>query len=216
MSVELPLFPLNTVLFPHVPMALHVFEARYRRLLKDCREQGTGFGVVGIAEGVEVGGLARPHRVGCLAQIVSVDSLEHGGANLLIRGASRFVIDSVSHRRPYLVGRVRWLEEEPGDPAMLARLSERVGRAFREYVGGLHNLASQPRQPLALVDDPEQLAYLISATLQIDMAEKQRLLEAESAAARLRRCHQLLRRELVFLDQMLAHQDHPLGTISPN
>src|SRR5487761_338001 len=87
MPVRLPLFPLNTVLFPHMPAGLHVFEDRYREMIRDCREQGTSFGVVGIREGLEVGAGALTFGVGTLAQIRELDALDDGGFNLIVAGA---------------------------------------------------------------------------------------------------------------------------------
>src|SRR5487761_306981 len=79
MPVRLPLFPLNTVLFPHMPAGLHIFEDRYREMIRDCQEQGTSFGVIGIREGVEVGRTAFPFSVGTLAQIQELEALDDGG-----------------------------------------------------------------------------------------------------------------------------------------
>ena len=78
MAVEIPLFPLGVVLFPHMPLPLHIFEERYRQMMRDCEEQGTGFGIVAIREGVEVQGPATPHPVGTLAQMRKVERLDDG------------------------------------------------------------------------------------------------------------------------------------------
>ena len=105
MAVRLPLFPLNTVLFPHMPAGLHIFEERYREMIRDCQEQRTSFGVVGIREGVEVGRAAFPFSVGTLAQIHELEALDDGRFNLVVAGASRFRVESLSLDRAYLVGR---------------------------------------------------------------------------------------------------------------
>src|SRR5438445_8416131 len=97
----LPLFPLNVVLFPHMPLPLHVFEPRYRKMIGDCLEEGHSFGVVAIREGSETGP-ATPYDVGTLAKIVRIDRLEDGRMNLLVMGASRFEIVKTADDRPYL------------------------------------------------------------------------------------------------------------------
>src|SRR5258708_30986181 len=84
MGVEIPLFELGVVLFPHMPLGLHVFEDRYRAMLRDCEEQGISFGVIAIREGIEVGGGTVAHEAGTLAQIRRVDKLDDGRANLLV------------------------------------------------------------------------------------------------------------------------------------
>lgn len=216
-AVELPLFALNTVLFPHMPLALHVFEPRYRQMLADCAEAGTSFGVVAIAEGIEVGGPAVPHAVGTLAQVISDEELDDGRHDLMVRGASRFEIEDLVSGHPYLAGNVTWLAEEPGaDADSLQALAARTADTFLQYANGLRTLAGAETEPIEMPDDAEKLAYLVSSTLQVESAQKQQLLEAPTTAARLRACLRLLRREVVFVDQMLARRDTRLGTISPN
>lgn len=217
MTVELPLFALNTVLFPHMPLALHVFEPRYRQMLADCSAQGTSFGVIAIAEGHEVAGPALPNMVGTLAQIVSNDALDDGRHDLLVRGATRFQVESVSLEHAYLVAKVRWLEESPGaGPDELVTLVERASQAFLQYANGLRALAASDSDEIDLPADPEKLAYLMSATLQVDTGQKQNLLELTSTADQLRACLKVLRREVLFVDQMLTRRNMRVGLISPN
>src|ERR1700758_251605 len=101
MGVEIPLFPLSVVLFAHLP--LHIFEERYRQMMRDCEEEGTSFGVVAIREGVEAMGPATPHPVGTLAQLRKVERLDDGRYILLVVGAARFRILGLSPLKPYLV-----------------------------------------------------------------------------------------------------------------
>lgn len=216
MGVEIPLFPLSVVLFPHMPLPLHIFEERYRQMMRDCEEQGTSFGVVAIREGVEAMGPATPHPVGTLAQLRKVEKLEDGRYNLLVVGASRFRIAGVSTRRPYLVGEVEYLQDSDGGEGATSELSRQVGGAFRTYADTLRQLAGQDPAGIELPDDPELLSYLVAATLQVEIARKQELLEMDGAGDRLRGCLALLRREAVLLDQMLARRDAPTGAFSPN
>jgi len=97
MAIEVPLFPLGTVLFPHMPMSLHIFEERYKTMMRDCRRSSTTFGIVAIRAGQETGGSAVPFEVGTLAQLDEIEELPDGGYNLVVVGASRFHIDALSH-----------------------------------------------------------------------------------------------------------------------
>ena len=106
--VELPLFPLNTVLFPTAPLTLHIFEERYKEMVSRCIAEDIPFGVVLIREGQEVGSPALPFEVGTTAQIVSVEKLLQGRMNLIAVGRERFRLLDTSHARPYLVGRVEF------------------------------------------------------------------------------------------------------------
>src|SRR5205814_5524803 len=84
------LFPLNTVLFPGMPLPLHIFEERYKLMIGRCLEEERPFGVVLIQSGPEVGGTAVPHRVGTTAHIAAVRRLDDGRMNLIAIGQERF------------------------------------------------------------------------------------------------------------------------------
>lgn len=208
MAVQIPLFPLNAVLFPHMPMELHVFEDRYRTMMRDCLDGGTTFGVVAIREGREVGDAAEPEAVGTLAQLRDVSELEDGRYDLVVVGASRFRIESLSHDRPYLTGAVRYLEDAAasGDAQTLA---SRVAAGFREYVAAFSALSQQEPPEIELPEEPELLSYLVAAALHIPLAERQRLLEIDSAEERLQVCLGSLRRERALLDTMLGRAVAP-------
>jgi Lon protease-like protein len=216
MGVEIPLFELGVVLFPHMPLSLHVFEERYRAMLRHCEEEGTSFGVVAIREGVEVGGGAVAYETGTLAQIRRLEKLPDGRANLLVSGASRFRVVRRLTAHPFPAGEVEYLEDEAGDAAGLQRLAAEVGDAFQRYAAALQQLASQQPSVEDLPDDPELLGYLVAAALQVETAHKQRLLEAGSAVQRLQMCRELLRREEALLDRMLAHSGARIANVSPN
>lgn len=217
MGVEIPLFELSVVLFPHMPLPLHVFEERYRAMLRDCNEQGVSFGVVGIREGLEVGGAARAFDVGTLARIGRKETLEDGRSTLLVTGATRFRVVRRIADRPYPAGEVEYLSDAGGDPAQCARLVAEVRPAFRRYAATLRELASpHPPEVDDLSDEPELLSYLVAAGLHVELGHKQRLLEADSAEERLRLCAELLRREEALLDRSLARTTARISGISPN
>ena len=134
--MELPLFPLHTVLCPGVALPLHVFEERYRRLVARCLDRDEAFGVVLIREGREVGGgELRLARIGTTALIREAGRYSDGRFELLTVGGQRFHIASVAQGRDrYLVADVALLDENLGDPAAARHLSGRVSERFLEYL----------------------------------------------------------------------------------
>ena len=193
---ELPLFPLNLVLFPGARLPLHIFEDRYKAMIGECVRQEAPFGVVLIKEGPEVGGPAEPHRLGTTARIIQVQELEEGRLNLLTRGERRFELVEVIQQEPHLVGLVRYLEEETGEiaPQLLADTHEAYGE-FQRHLG---SLAGSWNAPVTITEDPLQLSFDTVATLtssiELPQGLRQELLEAPNAQARLEKLLPLLRR----------------------
>jgi Lon protease-like protein len=216
MAIEVPLFPLGSVLFPHMPISLHIFEERYRLMMRDCRAASTTFGIVAIREGREVGAGAVPYDVGTLAQLDEIEELPDGRYNLVVVGASRFHIDSVSRSRPYLVGTVHYLEDAPAPVDDTERLAAAVTASFRGYASQLRGIAQEDPLEIGLPSDPELLSYLVAAALQVETAQRQRLLEIDGTAERLAACLRLLRREAALLDRMLVRSKDHAGTSGLN
>jgi Lon protease-like protein len=134
--MELPLFPLHTVLCPGVALPLHVFEPRYRALVSTCLATGAPFGVVLIRAGREVGGGSTSiATVGTTAEIREAEALEDGRYRILAVGTHRFRIDSVTvGREPYLLGEVELIDEPVGDRLVARHLTDRVTRRFLRYL----------------------------------------------------------------------------------
>jgi len=203
-SQWLPLFPLNVVLFPHMPLPLHVFEPRYRQMIADCLEEGHSFGVVAIREGTEVGP-ANPYDVGTLAKIVRIDRLDDGRMNLLVMGASRFEIVETANDRPYLRGQIRIIPEAGDDLDATAQLTETTATAFQHYSNLLRQLVGQKVDEAEPPMEPELLSYLIAAALNLQVPEKQTLLAERRTDSRLLLELRILRKEILLLKQMVAH-----------
>lgn len=199
-----------------MPLPLRIFEERYKTMMRDLEDEGSTFGVVAIREGVEAFGPAWPHRIGTLAQLRRVEPRDDGGYDLLVVGASRFLVLETSTERPYLTAAVRYLPEETGPPDECERLAAAVGTAFTQYADRLRRLAARPRAGFDLPRDPELLGYVVAAALRVERAHKQRLLEAPTTAARLNGCLRLLHRELALLDRMLTRREAEKVTIFPN
>jgi Lon protease-like protein len=193
-SRRIPLFPLNVVLFPGMPLPLRVFEPRYQEMVRVCRESDRLFGVCLIRSGEEVGGPADPCSVGTTCEILSVTPLGEGRMNLVTVGRKRFKILSLFQERPYLEAEIGFLpDDEPGD---LRTLPLQVREAAVRYVNGLFALAGEEPQALTLPDDPEELSHFVGAVLQVAATVRQELLESSVTAARLERELELLEREI--------------------
>ncbi|CAM4356506.1 LON peptidase substrate-binding domain-containing protein [Nocardiopsis rhodophaea] len=204
MPDRLPLFPLGSVLFPGLTMPLHVFEERYRQLISELLEpaedagEARRFGVVGIELGHEVGATAAHQLsdVGCMAEVRSVRRHDDGRYDLVVEGGSRFrveEIDDPDDEHPYLRAATTLIPDELGDGA--EEQAERVGRLFRVYCQRLTGIGLPTKPPADFPADPLPLSYAVSAALVLDQRDKQALLEADHAAARLELASTLMRRE---------------------
>jgi Lon protease-like protein len=199
-TARLPLFPLGTVLFPGLLLPLHVFEERYRRMVRDLLElpdHRRRFAVVAIREGREVGadGVRALHAVGCVARVRRVDPYDDGRYDLVSVGEQRFRLADVDDSLPYLCADVELLDEPAGSgPSGLATAVRRQFETYRRALGG--------EAVDDLPDDPGLLAYLVAATAVLDLDDKQRLLEAPDLTARLGRELRLLRRETALLGML--------------
>ena len=137
----MPIFPLGTVLFPGLLLPLHIFEERYRLLVRDLIElpedSQRHFGVVAIREGREVGsdGVRALHDVGCTAELRQVEAYEDGRFDIVTVGMTRFRMLGLDTSRPYLQGEVDLLPELPGDSS--AVLAASVGTVFGAYRSAL-------------------------------------------------------------------------------
>lgn len=203
----LPLFPLSAALAPGQPLALHVFEPRYRALVADLLAvpdaAGRRFGVVAIRRGHEVGGDAPElHPVGCTAQLVAAHPHADGRYDLETVGGVRFRLRAVGHDRPYLTAVVELLPEVAGEHA--AELAARARSAYDGYADALSALGFPAEEPRGLPADPIALSYALSAATVLDTAERQALLELPDAATRLTRLVGLLRRETAIVRHVRA------------
>ncbi|MFJ8488210.1 LON peptidase substrate-binding domain-containing protein [Streptomyces sp. NPDC094038] len=225
-TVRLPLFPLNSVLFPGLVLPLNVFEERYRAMMRDLlktpEEEPRRFAVVAIRDGHEVApsapGMPDPtaqpdrgpaagfgpdplksfHRVGCVADAATIRERANGTFEVLATGTNRVRLVSVDASGPFLTAELEELTEEQGDEA--GALAEGVLRAFRQYQ---KRLAGARERSLStgvdLPDEPSVVSYLVAAAMMHDTPTKQRLLQAPDTASRLRDELKLLRSETAII-----------------
>ncbi|MFF4831181.1 LON peptidase substrate-binding domain-containing protein [Streptomyces sp. NPDC001315] len=225
-TVRLPLFPLNSVLFPGLVLPLNIFEERYRammrELLKTPEDEPRRFAVVTIRDGHEVAlsapGMPDPtavpergaaagfgadplkafHGIGCIADAATVRERADGTFEVLATGTTRVRLLSVDASGPFLTAELEELPEEPGDEA--GALAEGVLRAFRQYQKRLAGARERSLTTGAdLPDEPSVVSYLVAAAMMLDTPTKQRLLQAPDTASRLRDELKLLRSETAII-----------------
>ncbi|MFI6757783.1 LON peptidase substrate-binding domain-containing protein [Micromonospora sp. NPDC050417] len=216
MRARLPVFPLGTVLFPGLVLPLHIFEERYRELVRHLIGLPDGtpreFGVVAIRSGWETrpvagqggpGGAVTLHEVGCTAEVRQVTELPDGRFDLVTVGRRRFRINEVDESAaPYLTAEVEWLPEPEGQEAAADLLAPRVLAVFRQYLSVVRAESEEISEQLP--DDPTVLSHLVAATASLTVADRQRLLATPDTAGRLRAELRLLSREAALLRQVRA------------
>lgn len=208
----LPLFPLNTVLFPGMTLPLRVFEPRYLQMVQDCLDGDYAagdpvFGIVLIKEGEEVGGPATPYEVGTTARIIAVERDVENVLHVTTVGEERFIIHDVSHEKPYLVGDVEPFPLEPGERAQVAPLFDLEAMllaAYLELLSEAHRIEIQLQQA---PESAETMAYLVAALLQVSLPVKQELLSIADLPALIQRGMTLLRNDISALTVMLRGEN---------
>jgi Lon protease-like protein len=193
---RLPLFPLPVVLFPGVPMPLHVFEPRYRHLLLDVRARDNLFGLSYFDAGTSDDAVPPVGHVGCVAEVTEVQPLPDGRSNILTVGLIRYRVESYAETgTPYLVAEVSFFEDEPEDDSLLASSATEVSSLFMRIARAVRKInderAALPDLPET---DPERLSFLVAAAVELENDAKLELLEMRSTSERLRRLRDLLAR----------------------
>ncbi|MYA62702.1 MAG: peptidase S16 [Dehalococcoidia bacterium] len=202
---RLPLFPLNTVLFPQAAIPLQIFEERYKLMLEECLESDSRFGVTLIREGAEVGEPAVPHEVGTVARIVQVNRIEGDRFFVSAIGERRFRVIEITQHKPFISAQVELLDEfgdEPVPENLIIEATDRFGEYARYSVGTSGGWVSDTKVPT----DPAHLSYHIAGKVKMDLSDRQLLLEQESAEQRLAAEIDMLKRNSRALRQQMAWQ----------
>ena len=178
-SSRIPLFPLDVVLFPEIPLPLHIFEDRYKQMINECLENDSVFGVALFAE-------EKISHVGCTARIVSVlKKYKDGRMDILAQGEERFYIEHISEEKPYLEADIEYLPDD-------SRQESAVGKKLRENaIEFFKKILHASGQKINLFEFDEinslELSYLIAAYGWFTTAEKQELLELPETGERLQK-----------------------------
>ena len=186
---ELPLFPLpDVVLFPQEVLPLHIFEHRYRMMLRTALEGDRRFGVVRWDP--ETKSMA---QIGCCAEILQCQTEEDDRSNIITLGQQRFRVLDIVRQAPFITGMVAWVEDDPTDEDMTPIASD-VQQALRDVVDlSSKLLGNNTTLPDDLPDLPRELSFWIGGHLGGAVAEQQQeLLEMTSTADRLQLEFELL------------------------
>jgi Lon protease-like protein len=182
---ELPLFPLHTVLFPYANLRLHIFEDRYREMIRLCLEDNRPFGVVLIRDGVETGP-ADPYLVGTAARIIGAETYDDGRMDIQILGESRFRIRELDDQtQPFLLGRVEpVVEHEMPSSLHVTEVMEQARSECEVLIKRI--FAPQHFQvEVKFPEDPVAFSFTIANLLPMENLEKQRLLETTDTLERM-------------------------------
>ncbi len=180
----IPLFPLGVVLFPGMPLPLHIFEERYKQMISLCLENDMEFGIVYYTG-------ENFYKVGCTAKIRSViKRFDDGRSDILTVGKRRFVIARIIQDKPYLVGEVDWVEDTYEDELELKEVCNATIKLFQESL----KLAKRDKVSELDIMDSVELSFFIAATAGFSLNEKQALLEMTSTHERLKKSSSALHR----------------------
>ena len=175
---QIPLFPLQAVLFPGGFLPLYIFEPRYRTMIKFCLDHASEFGVVLIKEGGEAGETATPYEIGTAARILHVEHLDDGCMNIITAGEYRFQILETQEHLSYLTGRIRMLDDPGAEIESVSEsLTAQTEELYQVYEALSSRLIFAWHTPEEQPDDPRELAYQVGIRLRISLKEKQALLE---------------------------------------
>lgn len=193
---ELPIFPLSLVLFPGVPLPLHIFEPRYRQMLNDIRINNNLFGVSYFDASTSPQEFPPAGHIGCVAEVSETQTLPDGRSNILTVGLIRYRIEEyVEQSDPYLVARVSFFEDDEEDDQLLRESSHEVAETFTRIARAVRTINDE-RASLPDISDtePQRLSFLVAAAMEVDTDLKQELLEMRSTSERLRRLRDMLAR----------------------
>jgi ATP-dependent Lon protease len=204
--MEIPLFPLpNLVLFPNIVVPLHIFEERYKLMINGCIDRDEVFGLVLLRSGAEDESEDTIHRVGVTARIVDVERLDEGRLNVLCEGEDRFRILRFTQQSPFWKGSVELFEDN--ELHSTESLYDQVATLYRSVSELSAKLSGSEQVEAALPDSPTDLSFMVSYILDIESEEKQKLLEMNATAERLRMLVAHLTETLRKLEAQRVYKD---------
>lgn len=196
---QLPIFPLGTVLFPNGIMPLHIFEERYRRMLRDSQHNDPAFVIALAQQGSETDQDFQPESVGTACRITGVSPRPDGRSDIVVSGTFRVRISGVDWSNGYATGVVVPLEDSIKETdAVMARYAQ-IRDRFSRYLEALESLIGEELPKLNTTRDPSRGSWVIGETLTLHTWERQRLLRAETVDDRLAHLDGFLKREHALL-----------------
>ena len=192
---HLPLFPLPLVLLPNEILPLHIFEPRYRQMMKDLESGQDYFGIT-LFEPHEGSSLARPAEgtIGCLAEVRESNPLPDGASNIVTMGIIRYrLIDYIDAGEPYFVGDVEFFEDQEESGEKLDSLASEVHELFKRVAQAAFQLSgSRGKLPDIPNTNPQDLSFLIATAFNLDNTLKYQMVETDSTFDRLNKLHEIL------------------------
>lgn len=200
---ELPLFPLSVVLFPGVPLPLHIFEPRYRQMLDDIRAGNNLFGLSYFDASTSEQEFPLVASIGCVAKVTDTHAFPDGRSNILTVGVIRYRIEEYVERGdPYLVARVSYFEDEADDSEAVGESSREVAETFTRIARAVRTINDERANLPDIADtEPQRLSFLVAAAMEVDTDVKQELLELRITLERLRRLRDILARAVAGYEE---------------
>ncbi len=188
-----------------MPIQLHIFEPRYRLMIRHCLETNAVFGIVLIRHGIEaLGPLPEPYPIGCTARIIEIEPLGNGRMNLIAIGEERFEILRLSHERPYLIGTIREFPLQLSHSIEISRSCHSIRKQVVRYLYLISKIGEERFAELELPDDSLSFMYLAASLLQIPEIEKQPMLACTTASELLYLLRRVYVREIALLERLSA------------
>jgi Lon protease-like protein len=215
--IELPLFPLQSVIFPGMPITLHIFEERYKQMFDRCIKNIEPFGAVLIKRGMEaLGPLAEPYDIGCMAHVAIVEKLSDGRMNIVALGTERFRIVTLHTEGIYLVGEVERLPMEYEADDLLLQADLQLRPWVERYMQIMENAKLVKGSLDRLPSDPMEFANMAAYLLQVPVKQKQTLLEANRATRLMGDAQAMYRKEVALLKRLLSRRSIDEDDIGPS
>jgi len=205
--MKLPLFPLNTVLFPRMPLTLHIFEDRYKLMIGRCIAEKTPFGVILLQKGSAehlYGQEIVPYLIGCTAEIHQVQPVGMGRMNILAMGQERFRILAFDESQPYLTGEVESIPFKMPDPATMTHDLHILRGWVERYLNTLSKTESLQIDYNSLPHDALGLTFLAASLVKVSVHEKQSLLASSSSEQLIHKVNDLYRKEVTLMNLILS------------
>lgn len=214
---RIPLFPMNTILFPGMPLQLHIFEKRYTIMMKQVLSSDPLFGVVLIRRGVEsLGPLAEPYLIGTLARIIEVEQLDGGKMNITIVGENRFHITEIYKDEPFLNADITEFPLEYKRPLDVLRRIRPLRNHVHYYLQTIDKLNDSPMDlsQIEMPEDPISFLYLAASLLQIPSHEKFPILSSPTALEVCMAVERLFRRENAVMRSLIQTSEEEARNIA--
>lgn len=204
MIEDLPIMPLNSVLFPGAPTTLYIHEERYREMLAEVVEGDGYFGVSLLRAGREVGGPSIPHDIGTIARVSEVTKLPDGSSMVLAQGGPRFRIRAILSAMPVVRADVELLDDRAGDDGRDNLGADMARAELRELMSLVLQTMGSEGSGAEIPRDPEELSWAIAANLQMELERQQAVLEMNTPGERLTAVLPMLRKEIRHYRVMAA------------